>query len=223
MDARRFDAMARTITRVLGAVGTRRRWLAAAAGLATIGRGADRAGAACSVNLGDECTRDAQCCRGICKRPPGGSGKKPKPGRCACLGQDAACERPSQCCGNLTCFQGRCLGPGGGPTRRCTPSACGDGCCAGTRCVRQPRQSAGQCGRSGGRCAACATGEQCVAGACVNAACNAGSCPDGCCATDDVCIPFAYENVAACGSGGIACEVCGPDQCCNPEGCGFCL
>lgn len=91
-------------------------------------------------------------------------------------------------------------------------SACGacTGCCDETgTCVPPASQSAIACGVNAGACIACNTGEICVAGQCQTAStgCSPSTCPTGCC-VEGSCILPDFQNSAACGAGGLACNVC---------------
>jgi hypothetical protein len=124
MDDLRFDAA----LRALNAGTTRRRGLAAAAGLLLGGFVVD-AGAAdrkrperegpCGDRSGKDnrCTKDKECCTGVCNR---------KIGRCRCLQRGAACTSDENCCGTTRCKKGIC----GTPKDACT--VCASGCQYGT-------------------------------------------------------------------------------------------
>ncbi len=129
------------------------------------------------------------------------------------------------CPSGETCTGGVCSG--------CNDTTCPNGCCSGFTCNTPDVDT---CGVHGGACVACdsdtadncspdgvcrcgagptcASGQRCVAGACV---CNSNSCT-GCCAGNSCQTGDDYE---ACGSGGVTCGSCnvvGSNNC-GPNGC----
>ncbi|MGI9252715.1 MAG: hypothetical protein ACR2J8_03140, partial [Thermomicrobiales bacterium] len=102
----------------------------------------------------NRCTRDNQCCTGICERATGETNNDGD-GRCRCRKRRQACKENRNCCGKLACYGGSCA---------TCKAGCKTGCCAGEMCVTEVTKT--QCGANGQTCVACADGEECVSGAC---------------------------------------------------------
>ena len=102
----------------------------------------------------NRCTRDSQCCTGICEMSTGKHNRDGE-GRCRCRKRQQACTDDRTCCGKLKCYGGRCSS--------CL-AACTSGCCAGSQCISQTTSA--QCGRNGSQCVACPDGSECIDGAC---------------------------------------------------------
>ncbi|MFM9107511.1 MAG: hypothetical protein ACKOWF_12525 [Chloroflexota bacterium] len=102
----------------------------------------------------NRCTRDNQCCTGICERSTGKRNKDGE-GRCRCRKRRGTCTETRNCCGRLRCYGGRCS---------TCQAGCAAGCCAGDTCVTEVSNA--QCGINGAACVACAEGSECVGGAC---------------------------------------------------------
>ncbi|MEW5742524.1 MAG: choice-of-anchor D domain-containing protein, partial [Myxococcota bacterium] len=108
-------------------------------------------------------------------------------------------------------------GTGGGGSA-CGPGTC-NGCCAGGMCLSTSQQTAAQCGSSGAMCVACPSGQVCSNGACVNAStCDATSCASGCC-VGPLCLPYAQQNQAVCGTAGVTCQACASGTTCSMGQC----
>ncbi len=156
------------------------------------------------------CTKNGQCCTGICNTRVGRKNKDGK-GRCRCVRRGKACAEDRNCCNGMTCGNGVC----GIADARCTTN--GD-CSGGTPIC------------SGGTCVACALDTDCVGatpfctdGACVACRddsdcsgatniCRSGACRKPCsvdtdCSGDtplcspDVCLPAIWRNQTTFGSG----------------------
>jgi hypothetical protein len=115
----RFDRLAR----VLGRVTTRRAGLGALVG-AALGRmtavvGARPLGKQPEVEgpcgngsrKANRCTKDSQCCTGLCNTKTGKKNKDGK-GRCRCVNKGKACKADRNCCGGRACVTGVCSGGG---------------------------------------------------------------------------------------------------------------
>ncbi len=181
MDERRFDAA----LRALNAGTTRRRGLAAAAGV-RLGRGVATASAASRGKkpkpegpCGDgsaaanRCTKNSQCCtkycaEDMCRCKPNymscGNDAHCCSGLCVngrcdggCKPEGTRCEENFNCCSGLACVESRCASSN---KAKCSKSNCA-GCCDGTVCRAGSRQ--GACGASGAACAACGAGKTCTA------------------------------------------------------------
>jgi hypothetical protein len=162
MDSGTFDR----VSRVLGSAMTRRSGIAAAviALAGSIGavaeakpgrRGKQRPGKQGPCGNGSRkenaCTKDSQCCTGICKT---GMKNKDGKGRCRCVKKGKACAEDRNCCGGRTCAGGVC--GGGGGSCAAAGGACGVSadCCAGLSCYL------GTCAQG----QSVATGQSCVDG-----------------------------------------------------------
>ena len=216
MDAVRFDALARALSRL----GTRRGVLAAALGGAAALSGRDAA-AICRKG-GVDCTRDRRCCSERCLGN----------GTCSCRkasGKSVGCEPPEDPCRKATCSStGRCVespktcGEGQGcdsTTGKCVPH-CQDG-------VKDYDEEGVDCGGSCGPCKTLAKdGEACNdpgGGSCESGICQAQICRPKTCGNESV---DAGETDLNCGglcfpcAEGKTCEVhadCETGICCNAE------
>ncbi len=168
MDERRFDRL----SSMFGAATSRRAGLtsvlaallggaatASAAGKrgAARGEGRPRAEGPCGDGSAkpNACTRNKQCCTGVCDR---------EKQRCRCVQIGGACRQNRNCCRSMTCTNGICSTPGPvGPT--CTAATCANGCCDGSTCVTATSVSA--CGTGGAACVTCSSSAlYCTAGTC---------------------------------------------------------
>jgi hypothetical protein len=132
MDHATFDRIAR----MLGAATSRRAGIGAAAaamiagaasagGIAAAGRRVSGEGPCGDGAQRDNvCTRNADCCTGVCMKNPAGKRKK---GRCRCYHRGERCAANRNCCGSLTCVEGRCTG-----AIRETCLVCASGCAYAT-------------------------------------------------------------------------------------------
>jgi hypothetical protein len=141
MDHSSFDRLAR----LLGGATSRRDGLKAAIG-ATLGLGvlADASAKSHGPSRGkggpaaegpckstkrpdNICTKNSQCCTGLCNTKTGKKNKDGK-GRCRCVSKGGTCTANRNCCsrGNqqMTCNNGIC----GNPAPACTPTVCPTGC-----------------------------------------------------------------------------------------------
>jgi len=134
----------------------------------------------------------------------------------ACTG----CTDTSDCASGLSCVANVC---------RCQESSDCTGCCDNNVCY--PGTSSARCGKGGGTCQACPTGE------CANAACVAGSCqvaalPDGSSCSGGVCrggqccsgcwdgsTCQSGKTATACGTRGASCEDCSAAKPCKQGTC----
>jgi predicted outer membrane repeat protein len=66
------------------------------------------------------CTKDKDCCTGICGKKPPERNKDGK-GRCRCIQRQRRCTEDRNCCGTMTCNSGKC---GPGVTKIPTGKAC---------------------------------------------------------------------------------------------------
>lgn len=138
-----------------------------------------------------------------------------------CLGLDAACSEADLCCDGAACGTAQ-----DGPDRCCYPighacnvHASGESCagslcnssfpCCDTTCQPGERGTIVKCGVS--VTCGCGSGQHCNAsGQCV---CDGTSC-GGCC-DRTTCLEGRSHD--ACGYGGAACQVCSPDDRCEPR------
>ncbi|MFM9106755.1 MAG: NHL repeat-containing protein [Chloroflexota bacterium] len=231
MDHQRFDAAVRALGRQV----TRRRGLAAAAGvlLAASGHAAEarrkhdrttargqrkREPGPCGDGSpeANACVRGKSCCTRYCID-----------GLCRCKPNYMICQRASQCCSGR-CVNGRC---DGGCGRGRVPCEENFNCCDGFACIRNicKRSRTGSCDssncsgccagsvcRSGtepdscgagkGICAICKANEVCQGGACVPAPDSCRATCAGCCAFN-ACYPG--DSDGSCGRNGAFCTVCG--------------
>jgi len=120
----------------------------------------------------------------------------------------AACTSPNTC--NLG--TGICEIAAG-----CDGTTCASGCCFNDTCVPYASQTGTACGTGGVACAPCvAPNLTCNTGtgACeVTGTCDGTTCATGCC-TGNVCQPGT--TLVACGTGGVACDVCTGTEVCDP-------
>lgn len=186
MDGDRFD----TLTRVVGAAGTRRSLgslVGVLLGLLALTRpGSQHDTVArkrkqvkiegpCGNGSGkaNRCKRNRQCCTGYCqkRKRKKNRGKNKVQGRCRCRKPGQSCSADRNCCPQRTgriCFEGTCQ-------PAICADRCPDGCCAGDTCL--PGTSTDACGTGGGTCQPCETGEVCWQGACVcGDVCAGGDC-----------------------------------------------
>jgi hypothetical protein len=224
MEPRRFDLLAAALGRALD----RRSSLRAIAGFMAAGlattvldapapaeakhggndrrrrnqRGAGRPGAEGPCGNGSRrenaCTKDKDCCTGICNTAAGKKNKDGK-GRCRCLNRGKACSADRNCCNTLTCVKGTCSGASKNkriPTGdSCTPSdECADaeatcttyesGTPAGTYCLFARNGS-------------CSSDPQCATSLCdggICLSCSCGACNVSC-GTPDVCPTCAHTTI----------------------------
>jgi hypothetical protein len=249
MDDRRFDDLIRALNSSLN----RRRGVAAALGMLFAGtaaaadarnqrdkgNGKGTGGPKAEGPCGDGsrkdniCTKDSDCCTGICNIQTGQTNKDRK-GRCRCVKRGKACTADKNCCGGRTCQQGVCAGsnpgpgPGPDPTPTCDAATCPDGCCALGLCVPYTGQTSAGCGTGGAACSACTNGDTCVSGVCTP--CSSTTCPNGCCDSTG-CVLHENQSDSNCGTSGATCvgcingdvcivgvcTPCGPSTC--PSGC----
>jgi hypothetical protein len=195
MDQERFDRM----TRLFGSAASRRATLAGLAGLAAgalpalaeqaaAKPGRKRPGPEGPCGNGSRkrniCTRDKDCCTGICNTAAGKTNKDGK-GRCRCLPKGQTCTEDKNCCGGRACVDGICGGGGGG---QCIPEGftniCigqGDVCCSPVTC----NSTAGACCSDvGGPCSV-------DAGCCLVGSIPMLVCPSGTC-----CLPTGAQCVS---------------------------
>lgn len=240
MDSRRFDSLVRTFA----AASTRRRVMAVLAALPLVGqipglapdeaaaeKPRDRIKRRKDANRRKRRNRKHHKNNNSKKNTNGGGGKGGgKPNACALPGQP--CQQNGDCCkGN--CFNQVCADP----PNRCGGTNCptgSTGCCEVNGCCPSPTNqcNAGglccapncggkQCGPdgcgNGGTCGTCAPGQRCnlATAQCEGPVCNPQSCPNGCCDASGVCQPG--NSSRQCGSGGITCFACGPNQTCSSE------
>jgi hypothetical protein len=114
VDAGRFD----TLVCSLGGSASRRTLLGLLAGIAASPIAADaarrrRPGAEGPCGDGSRkdniCTKDKDCCTGICNTAAGKKNKDGK-GRCRCVRKNGACTEDKNCCGGRACEGGVCGG-----------------------------------------------------------------------------------------------------------------
>ncbi|MFM9107159.1 MAG: hypothetical protein ACKOWF_10745 [Chloroflexota bacterium] len=142
------------------------------------------------------CTKDKQCCTGICNKKAGKKNLDGK-GRCRCVRKNGACKEDRNCCSRkgqkLACTNGKCGGanliPNGEPCTRggvacedsgasCTTYDEGSGGPAGTYCLLPQFETVCK------RAADCAC-NSCFDGTCI--ICGCGPCPEpGVCAAPTV-------------------------------------
>jgi hypothetical protein len=185
MDARRFDALARSLV----APGDRRRvlrglTLGAAALLA-----ARRSGVATQTNgtiaLGEPCQTSAQCQQDFMGSAIVCAGNAiEKDGTLNCCRADGCCVRDADCCGDRLCapsgdvcaycalppFPTRLLGETCGDDAECVPSVVGSVICADNGIAKDGPLSC--CFEAGGSCAAGEHGHCCGALRCVEGRCR---------------------------------------------------
>lgn len=93
----------------------------------------------------------------------------------------------------------------------CGPGNCGGCCTSSGACIVV--SSTDNCGKSGGLCIKCKTGEACVNGVCMGSgSCDSTTCPTGCC-EGGVCKPGT--STSACGTLGKTCTACQSTQVCS--------
>jgi len=135
------------------------------------------------------------------------------PDQCGASGQACVKCNPGDTCKGV-CFH---------PQVNCGPSNC-PGCCLGDNYCASGIADV-ECGTGGQQCMRCRPDEgtgQCVAidggkgGTCTDQQCGPQTCLEGCC-SNGVCL--SGETEAACGTGGVACQACGPGQFCHIDGC----
>jgi hypothetical protein len=151
------------------------------------------------------CTRDAQCCDGVCLRDS------------CCQPMGAACDGVNQCCNGRTCAGGRCCTS---LHNGCTagPDCCGDLICGGGACCRGVGHSCGGgldfcctglgCDRELGHCVDClAAGKTCSFSSecCGDLVCDRDVGCVTCLAEGARCLPFPYSL---------------PNECCEGLTCG---
>jgi hypothetical protein len=230
MDQERFDR----IVRLFGRATTRRAGIGALAALAAsvLVRGdAEQADAKAGRKhpkpegpCGDGkrkdniCTKDKNCCTGICDTDAGKKNKDGK-GRCRCVTKGNLCFEDKNCCNGRACTKGVCGGTPTPPT--CDATSCAGGCCNGTTCVAYASQSTSQCGTGGVACAACTGSDTCNgSGVCTppTPSCDATSCSGGCC-DGTTCLPYASQTDGQCGTSGAACAACASGKDCVSGSC----
>ena len=185
MDAKRFDDLSRLLGRGLSRRGAIRAAIGAIVGAVGAGALPDDAGAASRCRVGGyQCTRNGQCCTGVCVTGP----RIPRTQRNRCK-----CEAGLVLCGT------RCVSLTS--TRHC--GGCGvrcradEQCCNGT-CVRLGTDA--NCARCGNTCALADT---CWSGACVrNTPCLRVTCSGSttCCGGTCVDLQSSGANCGACGT-----------------------
>jgi hypothetical protein len=214
MDAVRFDALARALSRL----GSRRGLLAAALGGATTLSGRDAA-AICRKG-GADCTRDRQCCSERCLGN----------GTCSCRkasGRSVGCKPPEDRCQKTTCSStGRCVES---PKKQGAPCGTGTSCDASAKCVASCEDGVKTPGTDetdvdcGGSCPTkCANGKACTnsdGSDCASGNCCGDTCRE-CCETADC-------NGNETGTDGDPQRVCGEldrlGQCCEQMNYFYCL
>lgn len=138
------------------------------------------------------CTKDSQCCTGICVTSKGKNNKDGN-GRCRCLKRNKACKGDKNCCNGMMCANGKCaetVPPG-------QPVETGKACAAGVD----------SCEAAQAQCAAYATaapeGTFCLLptgtgcsgdGDCLSGFCDDGSCAATCTVCDAGC---PYDTILA--------------------------
>jgi hypothetical protein len=142
---------------------------------------------------------------------------------------------PNGCCYNGSCFPGdnaSLCGKGGAPCQACSQTqscieqacttggpcdatTCASGCCLNGEC--QPGTGLNACGKGGGPCVKCGSGEQCKDQVCQKVTCGPTTCPNGCCDQAGNCQPGTSGPL--CGKGGAQCQACGPNQACQSQTC----
>lgn len=150
MDANRFDLLLRRF----GDLSSRRSFLGALAALvapaaadARSGRRGPRLEGPCGTGSRADniCTKDSQCCTGVCDRKLGQKNKDRK-GRCRCVRKGKRCKADKNCCREMSCSRGICGGlpvpTGGACTARDTCASASASCTtytlttpAGTYCL----------------------------------------------------------------------------------------
>jgi hypothetical protein len=143
----------------------------------------------------NQCTKDSQCCTGICDVSKGKKNKDKK-GRCRCLKNGKPCAADKNCCKSSVCFDGSCT-----DCRKSNQSCfdsgdcCGTGICSNYICI--------PCRNDGQSCSAsadCCSGFACYDGTCapcasVGTTCTADSqCCDGSLCLDGVCASCIPEG-----------------------------
>ncbi|HMI88771.1 MAG TPA: hypothetical protein VK550_32050, partial [Polyangiaceae bacterium] len=88
-------------------------------------------------------------------------------------------------------------------------TSCPDGCCNGNICVTTPGMAT--CGKGGGPCKTCITGQRCDGANCV---CDSMSCT-GCCDGNKEC---KTNGPLTCGTSGAPCAMCTATQQCSGSG-----
>lgn len=135
------------------------------------------------------------------------------PDQCGASGQACAKCAPGDLC------KGVCVHP----QTNCGPSNC-PGCCLGSSLCASGIADV-NCGNGGQQCMRCVPTEgtgQCIAieggsgGVCTDQQCGPQTCLEGCC-SNGVCLSGQTEM--ACGTGGVACQACGPGEFCHGDNC----
>ncbi|MGI9254863.1 MAG: hypothetical protein ACR2J8_14050, partial [Thermomicrobiales bacterium] len=196
------------------------------------------------------CNADAECCTGVCAIHLGKKNKD-KQGRCRCLKRGKQCGADKNCCGTLSCYQGRCtlLKPGPNPPTPSSPVPTGSPCTPADTCQSQQATcrkyaSGSPAGtycllENGGICTAakeCA-GQTCSSGVCGQATIPTGqACTNGdtCADAQATCVAYTSTNPAgtycvlangeSCsGADDCTSQICADDVCSNtPEICDVC-
>jgi len=161
--------------------------------------GAD--GAACTP-----CAGDAQCVGGECQTGPYDCATQ-CPGCCVgnlCVSgsEDGACGSNGTDC--FACDPGEvCYSGGCEATPYDCESECG-GCCFINQCLDGYDDT--KCGYGGEQCKACTGDKVCQDQVCIDVSQDCWQTCDGCCDDAGECWPGS--DMAACGQGGLACEIC---------------
>jgi hypothetical protein len=199
------------------------------------------AGKTCDPSVCTGCCANGACLEGTALRACGSDGNTcadcttGTPAKCepTNTGRGGACvavNPPCDCSAGETCDPktGACV-----PTSPCGPCT---GCCINNACLAGTVDKA--CGANGGACETCGAGQSCAPGSegggvCTSAVCGPTNCA-GCCSPKGC---MTGTLVAACGTGGHACQACAGAQCapagpgnggvcvatgCNPQNCPGC-
>ncbi len=170
-------------------------------------------GAECAV-----CASGSYCVNAACLELDVDAGVVDSGTPCACAGScclaDGGCagSNDSQACGGTMTWCAPC-----GDGLRCEGGACVSQSCAGCfdplgNCHAGSEHDA--CGVGGGVCQSCGSDQECANNVCHFTHCGADNCRFGCCQADNTCV--TSTSVAACGTNGNACAVCGGStQCLN--------
>lgn len=114
-----------------------------------------------------------------------------------------------------TCTNGQCTA-----SSTCDATSCAGGCCVGPLCLPYASQNVGACGTGGQTCQGCTGVATCTMGQCVSmGTCNGTTCPNGCC-SGNLCVPYASQSAATCGTGGAVCGACPAGNACVSGVCG---
>lgn len=145
----------------------------------------------CCLPPANQCNPAGLCCAPNCADRQCGTDGCGNSGVCGSCQNGQTCNANGQCVGQATC----------------SPQTCPDGCCDEDNTCHSPA-NASFCGIRGAACVTCLPEQVCnpTTGVCSNdPGCNENTC-DGCCTTAGQCV--GGDTPAACGEGGVKCDVC---------------